>query len=90
MRWLASRGVAVPAHIRVAEDIKVEAGKLKVVFKHGLIRVEYREVELLARIGKQRNAAFRAGFQQRVLAQQAPSPKPQTPDATKPALGGLC
>lgn len=74
MRWLASRGVAVPAHIRVAEDIKVEAGKLKVVFKHGLIRVEYREVELLARIGKQRNAAFRAGFQQRVLAQQARSP----------------
>jgi len=68
----------------------VEAGKLKVVFKHGLIRVEYREVELLARIGKQRNAAFRAGFQQRVLAQQARSPKPQTPDATKPALGGLC
>ncbi|MGF6153703.1 hypothetical protein [Pseudomonas fluorescens] len=55
----------------------MEAGKLKVVFKHGLIRVEYREVELLARIGKQRNAAFRAGFQQRVLAQQARSPKPQ-------------
>jgi len=88
-----SRGVVVLARFRVAEDIKGEvglAGKLKVVFKHGLIRVEYREVELLARIGKQRNAAFRAGFQQRVLAQQARSPKPQTPDATKPALGGLC
>jgi hypothetical protein len=75
-----SRGVALLARIRGAEDIKGGgglAGKLKIVFKLGLNQVEYREVELLARNGKQRNVAFRAGFQQRVLAQQARNPKPQ-------------
>ncbi|ROM90744.1 hypothetical protein BK658_25495 [Pseudomonas brassicacearum] len=53
------------------------AGELKVVFKLDLIPVEYREIESLARNGKQRNAAFQTGFQQRVLAQQARNPKPQ-------------
>jgi len=68
MQWFMSRGVVVLARFRVAEDIKGEvglAGKLKVVFKLGLIRVEYREIEPLARNGKLRHAAFRVGFQQR-------------------------
>lgn len=66
---------------RISRGEVGKAGKLKVVFKLGLIQVEYREVDPQARNGKQRHAAFLA----ELLAQQA-----RTPDATKPALGGLC